>query len=685
MMSETTSSPSVHLHPVSPSSESSLSSADSAPRSEPTSDEQPDLGAFTAVLREWTHLQPFPRIPVQVRSATSSTTPTFQPDQSVVGSEYNVGRSRRRNSRTSQRSGLSTLSSFTRPASSSAQPEGSTVWNQAPIASYLNSATPSNDMITEEDGESGLREGDYTPSPPASRPSTALTVEIASEVDFPSFDGSRDSSRNQLDSSPYSYHMDPDISLPVPLKTYGQRLDSRETAHRDEELEDASLHLNGSHGQNTSLTSRDFVRQEGPYSETSSLQSHSRYQSQAELTSIQLQSQAHPPSTIATSSSESLSFPVQNPTSSTFLPSNLSLHVPQRHNLHSNNGSGSGNSSTSTSTMITALLNRSRNPLQRATSDSSTVTTDSVLSSDFSLISYQIPETPSIINDEEVDPDQNITQGLTVAQSQLTRPPAVPNQFPSSSTSLPSTSAASGSLSLKTQKSIDSSTSSSHTDFPAFAEQAQPTLLQPFRVSGASHLSSFSSNGSPLPNPYSPIPPQRRVMSGETSSAPLSLDDNVGGPTVVREFDIVNDLGTPGEQVSELELFQVLDRATRTDLLPVDDIEEEEFSEVRHDQLKQARAGLQATRRHAPAYEGEGPSSSRGRPAQKQLVSKQIPHVELQLDDDADGDNDEDYPYRYPYSHTPVPQLRLFNEHSNVLAYPFPNKMCTYTIRIIYI
>ena len=96
-MSDTTSPSSVHLHPLSPSS--SMSSTDSAPQSEPTSDEQPDLGAFTTVLRAWTYLQPPPRIPLQ-----------------------------------------------TRPTSSSDLQEESTVWNHAPIASYLYSETPTIDL-----------------------------------------------------------------------------------------------------------------------------------------------------------------------------------------------------------------------------------------------------------------------------------------------------------------------------------------------------------------------------------------------------------------------------------------------------------------------------------------------------------------------------------------------------------
>ncbi|TFK32794.1 hypothetical protein BDQ12DRAFT_474965 [Crucibulum laeve] len=54
---------------ISPFSDSSSS----APLSDATSDEQPDLGAFTTVLRAWTYLQPQPRIPVFPSSGSSRT------------------------------------------------------------------------------------------------------------------------------------------------------------------------------------------------------------------------------------------------------------------------------------------------------------------------------------------------------------------------------------------------------------------------------------------------------------------------------------------------------------------------------------------------------------------------------------------------------------------------------------
>lgn len=228
-----TSSPSVHVHPISPSSSFSESSGDSELYSEPTSDEEPDLGAFNTVLREWTHLQPPPRIPVQIRSATSSTTPTFQP--SVTGNEAPSTRSRNRITGSEATSNLSSnrsespssaLSSFTRPPSSSAHPdpEGSTVWAHAPIASYLNSGTPSND---DDEGESIRAQGEYTPNSIAS---TGLTVEIASETDF-------EESNGQTAPSPYPYPSDSGISLPLTLESTNDRLNSRENAHQGEEVD----------------------------------------------------------------------------------------------------------------------------------------------------------------------------------------------------------------------------------------------------------------------------------------------------------------------------------------------------------------------------------------------------------------------------------------------------------------
>lgn len=205
-MSDTTSPSSGHLHPLSPSS--SMSSTDSAPQSEPTSDEQPDLGAFTTVLRAWTYLQPPPRIPVQIYSPTTSATTTFQPDQSVMDSDLQSnsqvlppssssfnrppsGSVLHEDSTVGSHVLQPSLSSFTRPTSSSVLQEESTVWNHAPIASYLYSETPSIDL---EDVNSVIStEG-------------GRTVEINSEMSFD------EHSSRAPSQTPY-----PDVAVPVLL------------------------------------------------------------------------------------------------------------------------------------------------------------------------------------------------------------------------------------------------------------------------------------------------------------------------------------------------------------------------------------------------------------------------------------------------------------------------------------
>ncbi|KAF7368794.1 hypothetical protein MVEN_00204500 [Mycena venus] len=90
--------------------------------SEPTSDELPDLGAFTTVLRAWNHLQPAPRILHQPHHSTS-TVSSMEPESDDLREPSQVG---------------------------------STVWSQRPIASYLDSIL----ATTDTDGRS--------PSPPRS-------------------------------------------------------------------------------------------------------------------------------------------------------------------------------------------------------------------------------------------------------------------------------------------------------------------------------------------------------------------------------------------------------------------------------------------------------------------------------------------------------------------------------------
>ncbi|KDR70200.1 hypothetical protein GALMADRAFT_891423 [Galerina marginata CBS 339.88] len=635
-MSESTSSPYVHLHPISPSS--SLSSTDSAPRSEPTSDEQPDLGAFTTVLREWTHLQPPPRIPVQIRSATSSTTPTFQPEQSVVGSDFYSRSGRSRNSRLSTRSGMS-------------------VWNHAPIALYLNSGTPSNDVISEDEEEYESREdGEYTPSAPNSPASTSLTVEIASEIDFPSFDGSQDSNRILLDSSPFPYHTDPGIAVAVPLESNSQRLDSRETGHTEDGLRPPSSE---GHGDHSSRTSRDFVRPGvtgGSYSVPSSqsqVHSHDHSQTGSSITSVQLQSQARAPTTTAMSSSDSLALPVPVST----IITSATREVPSSTQvLHSGNDATSVNSSTSTSTLINALLTRTWDPQPPRTTSDSSFMTGSASSSNLSLLSYQIPETPPITVDEDSDRDQGPSSAFSSLRPQPPRPQLPTNQFSSSSTSLPSTSSNSGSLSLKTQRSLLSANSSSHSTTTLTARR-QPPLSRPFHSSSIPQAPSLASNGSPLPNPYSPLPVHE---SDRPTNVGVEVRSSLGdsrGYITIRDFGVVDDIGTPDQPPSETLLFDP-PRGMRAEFLPIDDDEDEEMRieskpapalpRFRRSDASLHKAQPSQTSVYNSGYDRPGPSGHRQPLSHRQLVAERTIHLEPQYDDD-----DDDYPYQYPYSHTP--------------------------------
>ncbi|KAF8650669.1 hypothetical protein AX16_005126 [Volvariella volvacea WC 439] len=94
--------------------------------SEATSDETPDLGAFTTVLREWNHLQPPLRIPRFHTSSSSATTRTAQ----------------------------------TLPTDAQTPIEGSTVWNHLPIDTYF-------------DPHSTTTNGAQTNSPPLSPPQSS--------------------------------------------------------------------------------------------------------------------------------------------------------------------------------------------------------------------------------------------------------------------------------------------------------------------------------------------------------------------------------------------------------------------------------------------------------------------------------------------------------------------------------
>lgn len=127
-----------------------------------TSDEEPDLGAFTTVLRAWGYLQPPLRIPPHFQSSSSSrtrSTPTTITGYPGFGGGDSV-----------------------------VTVEESTVWNRIPIQSYFRQSygTDMSSGRTERGRAAVLQELEYDEellsSPPPS-PASALTVEIASEVD----------------------------------------------------------------------------------------------------------------------------------------------------------------------------------------------------------------------------------------------------------------------------------------------------------------------------------------------------------------------------------------------------------------------------------------------------------------------------------------------------------------------
>ncbi|KAJ7148795.1 hypothetical protein C8R43DRAFT_1008799 [Mycena crocata] len=98
--------------------------------SEPTSDELPDLGAFTTVLRAWNHLQPPPRTFMHQPQHSTSTTSSSMEQESDYLHEPSLA--------------------------------GSTVWSQRPIASYLDSisATTDTDGRSPSPGSGSNTEGD---------------------------------------------------------------------------------------------------------------------------------------------------------------------------------------------------------------------------------------------------------------------------------------------------------------------------------------------------------------------------------------------------------------------------------------------------------------------------------------------------------------------------------------------
>ncbi|KAF6752850.1 hypothetical protein DFP72DRAFT_903787 [Ephemerocybe angulata] len=170
MPSDTASASSRLTIPISPIFSTDAASSS---RSDATSDEEPDLGAFATVLWAWNNLQPTQRMPMpHFPTGQSTFTPTFNDNSSI--------------------------SSFTHPGFSEASgmqsPEpdaqADTVWAQHPIQSYfsLNSITPSSERPQElEDDEYDIdidnrgAEAGYGESPPPPSPLESegnRTVEI---------------------------------------------------------------------------------------------------------------------------------------------------------------------------------------------------------------------------------------------------------------------------------------------------------------------------------------------------------------------------------------------------------------------------------------------------------------------------------------------------------------------------
>ncbi|KAJ2923875.1 hypothetical protein H1R20_g13212, partial [Candolleomyces eurysporus] len=235
MPSDTASTSSRVSIPISPAF--STDTVSSAPNSEPTSDEQPDLGAFTTVFWAWNNLQPHPRHPM----------PQFHPPPS---------------SRTS-RLEESSISSFTHPGLSEASgtespPLADTVWDQRQLHSYfnINSITPSSEQVQEledEEDEYEVRvdndnpEAEYRESPPPPSPLSedSRTVEIfeaASDIDIPdteSFAESLDQSTAGADMALPVTVFSPNRDTPVGLQA-SEEGDNSSLTSREHSLRDAS-------------------------------------------------------------------------------------------------------------------------------------------------------------------------------------------------------------------------------------------------------------------------------------------------------------------------------------------------------------------------------------------------------------------------------------------------------------
>lgn len=352
-MSESTSSPLVQVLSPSPTN------------SAPCSDEEPDLGSFSQNIREWTYLQPHPRVPVQIRPPTASTTPTYQAEQSLVGDDMptRIGNSRSGLSRSS-------LSSFTRPPTSSIHPDDPTVWVHPPIASYLISNTPSMERSSDEEERVEVY------SPTDSQASTALTVDIASDTFLD--DESHHSNGRRDDLSP-----DTDSVIPVSVVDDSQRLDSRNTAHTEDDIDSLPV---DDRGIESSEISPFFFR---PPLQERTIASSSQDSSEPSIFSVQLQSQAAPAATTIRSSSTSLSE-----------GRSMSISIAEKSTINSiDSAIGPSNTSGSTATLMNAFLNRSQNPIPPPTNDSSCVTSGAASSSGFSLVTYRM--TPSVAVEQD--------------------------------------------------------------------------------------------------------------------------------------------------------------------------------------------------------------------------------------------------------------------------------------------
>jgi len=508
-MSESTSSPS-NVHPISPSS--SLSSTDSAPRSEPTSDEQPDLG-FNELLREYPHLQPHPRIPIQIRSATSSTTPTYHAE-SVTGSDFRIRNGRHGGNSRGTPSVLSTLSTFTRPPTSSVQPDGSTVWANPLIASYFPRSTPSNETDPEREDE------DYSPSESASRTSTALTVEIR---DFHPFDDES----HELDPGEFS----PEPSSAIPIQVESENQHSLETPQTEDDIDSLSSHNEIG---DPEMTSRGIIIR----TVTSSSQEHSD-------NSIQLQSQRTPPASSSTSSlsvgssdDTGISISIADPSASSSI------------NSHIDNTVGALVSSESTSTLMNVFLNHNSNPIPPPTGSDSSHQTTRTPSSSFSLISYQLPETPSVANVHREDSEPEMFSNSHPQQSDDRRSISSANSFSIPVLIQPSLGSSSSRSTASTQRPFNSQFSAPDSSLlnPHSVIAVSP-LTNPHSLTGASPLQNPHSlpASSPLPNPYSTPDTELRLSLITDRFLPTTL----GNAALLDR--VVDDLDTP---VSEAILFE---------------------------------------------------------------------------------------------------------------------------------